>query len=305
MRCGGVCGRRQPTPPAFSQQYRHGRYAPFPDLPRLRRHHAGGPARGRRHDSLVARALRQSGVAQSRMGLGGGRGGGAGTRPCGRPDRRRPARDRLDLRRHRIEQPRDQGRGPLLQGQGQAPDHGEDRAQGGARHHARARAPGLRGDLHGRAGKRPARPREVQGRDPPRHHPRERDVREQRDRRDPGHRGARQAVPRAWRDLPRRRGAGHRQDRDRCHEAAGRPDEPGLAQDLRPQGHRRAVRAAQAARAARSADARRRPRARHAFGHAAHAPDRRHGRGLPPRQARDEGRHRQGCRSCRSSCSTA
>ena len=31
--------------------------------------------------------------------------------------------------------------------------------------------------------------------------------------------------------------------------AAGRPDEPGLAQDLRPQGHRRAVRAAQAARA--------------------------------------------------------
>ena len=46
--------------------------------------------------------------------------------------------------------------------------------------------------------------------------------------------------------------------------AAGRPDEPGLAQDLRPQGHRRAVRAAQAARAHRGADARRRPRARHA-----------------------------------------
>ena len=73
--------------------------------------------------------------------------------------------------------------------------------------------------------------------------------------------------------------------------AAGRPDEPGLAQDLRPQGHRRAVRAAQAARAHRGADARRRPRARHALGHAAHAPDRRHGRGLCHRQGRD------GCRA--------
>ena len=64
--------------------------------------------------------------------------------------------------------------------------------------------------------------------------------------------------------------------------AAGRSDEPGLAQDLWPQGHRRAVCAAQAARAHRSADARRRPRARHALGHLAHAPDRRHGRGLSP-----------------------
>ena len=55
------------------------------------------------------------------------------------------------------------------------------------------------------------------------------------------------------------------------------------AQDLRPEGHRRAVRAAQAARAPRGADARRRPRARHALGHAADAPDRRHGRGVPHR----------------------
>ena len=55
---------------------------------------------------------------------------------------------------------------------------------------------------------------------------------------------------------------------DRPGHAAGRPDEPGLAQDLRPQGHRRAVRAPQAARAPRGADARRRPRARHALGHA-------------------------------------
>ena len=56
-----------------------------------------------------------------------------------------------------------------------------------------------------------------------------------------------------------------------------------LAQNLRPQGHRRAVRAPQAARAYRGADAWRRPRARHALGHLAHAPDRRHGRSLPHR----------------------
>ena len=55
------------------------------------------------------------------------------------------------------------------------------------------------------------------------------------------------------------------------------------AQDLRPQGHRRAVRAPQAARAHRGADARRRARARLAFRHPAHPPDRRHGRGLPHR----------------------
>ena len=68
---------------------------------------------------------------------------------------------------------------------------------------------------------------------------------------------------------------------------AGRPDEPDLAQDLRPQGHRRAVCAPQAAHAPRGADARRWPRARHAFGHVAHAPDRGHGRGLPHCQGRD------------------
>ena len=126
----------------------------------------------------------------------------------------------------------------------------------------------------------------VQGRAAARHDPRLGDVRQQRDRRDPGHRGHR-------RDLPRRAASIFHVDaaqatgkvRDRPGHAAGRPDEPGVAQDLRPEGHRRAVRAAQAARAPRGADARRRPRARHAFGHAADAPDRRHGRGLPHRAA--------------------
>ena len=90
-------------------------------------------------------------------------------------------------------------------------------------------------------------------------------------------------VPEARRAVPRRCGAGDRQDADRPEDAEGRPDVVFGAQDLRPQGHRRAVRAAQAARAPRSADARRRPRARHALRHAGDAPDRRHGRGVPHR----------------------
>ena len=85
------------------------------------------------------------------------------------------------------------------------------------------------------------------------------DVRQQRDRRDPGRGRHRRDVPRARHHLPRRRGAGDRQGGVRPHVAADRPDEPGVAQDLRSEGHRRAVRAAQAARAHRGADARRRP----------------------------------------------
>ena len=83
--------------------------------------------------------------------------------------------------------------------------------------------------------------------------------------------------------LPRRRGAGDGQGADRPRDAQGRPDVVLGAQDVRAEGHRRAVRAPQAARAHRGADARRRPRARHALGHAADAPDRRHGRGVPAR----------------------
>ena len=53
----------------------------------------------------------------------------------------------------------------------------------------------------------------LQGGDAPRHHPGLGDVRQQRDRRDPGHPGHRRDVPRARHHLPRRRGAGHRQGR--------------------------------------------------------------------------------------------
>ena len=61
----------------------------------------------------------------------------------------------------------------------------------------------------------------------------------------------------------------------------GRSDVVLGAQDLRPERGRCAVRAPQAARADRGANAWRRPRARDALGHAANAPDRRHGRGVP------------------------
>ena len=54
---------------------------------------------------------------------------------------------------------------------------------------------------------------ELQGGDAPRHHPGLGDVRQQRDRRDPGHRRDRRDVPRARHHLPRRCGAGHRQGR--------------------------------------------------------------------------------------------
>ena len=131
----------------------------LPDLHGLRRDDAGRSARRRRDDPVVARALRQPGVAQPRLGLGSRGGGREGARAGRGADRRRPARDRLDLGRDRVRQPGAEGRGAVLQDARQAPDHRQDRAQGGARHDARARAPGLRGDLPRRPGRRPARPR--------------------------------------------------------------------------------------------------------------------------------------------------
>ena len=92
--------------------------------------------------------------------------------------------DRLDERRHRVEQPRHQGRGPVLPREGQAPRHLQDRAQGGARLDARARAGGVRGHRPRRrartGGSIPARLRggAAQG-----HDPRLGDARQQRDRR--------------------------------------------------------------------------------------------------------------------------
>ena len=264
---------------------------PFPDLPGLRRHHAGGPARRRRHDPRLREHFGNPASRSHAWGWEAEEAVEKRARPGGGAHRRRPARDRLDQRRHREQQPGAQGRGALLRQGGQAPGHGEDRAQGRAGHHARTGAPGLRGDLPRRAGdglldldrfKAALRPDTILVsvmlvnneigviQDIP-----------------PSARSAASAAssststrrrpPARWRST---------------WSAAGRPDEPGAHKTYGPKGHRRAVRASQAARAARGADARRRPRARHALGHAAHAPDRRHGRGLPHRQGRDGHRAR-------------
>ena len=150
-----------------------------------------------RDDPVPDRAVRQSGVALARVRLDdreGGRGGARGSRQAGQL---RPARTRLDLGRDGSDQPRAQGRRALLQGQGQAPDHGQDRAQGDARHHARTRARGFRGHVSRRASRRPARSRRVQGGAAAGHDPGLGDVRQQRDRRHPGHRGDRRDLPRA------------------------------------------------------------------------------------------------------------
>ena len=103
------------------------------------------PRVAREDDPVPHRALRQRGEPLARVRLEGGGGGRGGARARRGADQRRPEGDRLDLGRDRRQQPRDQGRGELLQDQGQAHHHAEDRAQGGARHLPRARAPGLRG----------------------------------------------------------------------------------------------------------------------------------------------------------------
>ena len=196
----------------------------------------------------------------------------------------RSARDRLDLRRHRVEQPGDQGRGAVstrtrastsitvkTEHKAVLDTMRELERDGFEVTYLDVEADGLL-DLA-----------QVRGGAAPGHDPRLGDVREQRDRRHPGHRrpSARSAARAASSSTSMRRRPPARCAIDLA-DAEGRPDVVLGAQDLRAEGHRRAVRAAQAARAHRSADARRRPRARHALGHAADAPDRRHGRGLPP-----------------------
>jgi cysteine desulfurase len=64
------------------------------------------------------RALRQPGFAQPRLGLGGRKGRRKRPRAGGRPDRCRPARNRLDQRRHRIQQPGLKGAAHFYKGKG-------------------------------------------------------------------------------------------------------------------------------------------------------------------------------------------
>ena len=227
----------------------------------------------------------------------------AGARARRRAGELRRQGHHLDFGRHRIDQPGAERCGRVLQDQGQAPDHRQDRAQGDARHVPRARAARVRGDLPRGGAGRAARPGQARSRVPARHDPGFGDVREQRDRRDPGHRRDRRDVPQARRAVSCRRRAGHRQVPDRPAGTEGRPDVVLGAQDLRAERRRRAVRAPEAACSSRSADPRRRPRARFPLGHARHPPDRRHGRSVPARQGGDGGRATSASARCATGCS--
>ncbi len=120
-------------------------------------------------------------------------------RAGGRTGQRRPQGDRLDFRGHRVRQPGHQGRGPLLPEARPAPDHRQDRAQGGPGYLPPVGARGLRGHLSGPGTQRPDRPDQA-GRGPARrHHPGLGHARQQRDRGHPGHRRHRRADPGARR----------------------------------------------------------------------------------------------------------
>ena len=102
----------------------------------------------------LTESIRQPGVALARVRLGSGEGSRGGARARRGARQLRPEGARLDVRRDRVDQSRAEGRRALLPGQGQAPRHRHDRAQGDARHDARAGARGLRGHLPRRAAER-------------------------------------------------------------------------------------------------------------------------------------------------------
>jgi DNA-binding IscR family transcriptional regulator len=88
------------------------------DLHGLPRHDAGGSAGARGDAAVLHRAVRQRREPQPRLRLGGRGGGGGRAQAGGRPDRREPEGDRLHERRHRVEQPGDQGRREMYREKG-------------------------------------------------------------------------------------------------------------------------------------------------------------------------------------------
>ena len=92
--------------------------------------------------------------------------------------RRGPEGNRLDFRRDRIEQPRHYRCRALSSRQGPAPDHDDDRAQGGARHDAAPGARGIRGHVPAATAERPARSGAFCRGDPPGHRARLRNARQ-------------------------------------------------------------------------------------------------------------------------------
>ena len=105
----------------------------------LRRHHAGGSARGGCHARVpdAKRRIRQPGLAAC-LRPARARAGRAGARAGRRPDWRPRGADGLDLGGHRIQQPghprhRTRGAGAIRGPAPAAHRHRPDRAQGGAR----------------------------------------------------------------------------------------------------------------------------------------------------------------------------
>ena len=221
-------------------------------------------------------------------------------------DRRDGQGDRLHERRHRVGQPRDQGRGPDVPREGQPPHHGGHRAQGGARHLQAPREGRLRGHLPAGEAGRPGRPGSAARGD---HRPDDPDQRhggQQRDRRAAADRRDRPHRARARRAVPHRRGAGGRQGAVRRQRDERRHGVALGAQDVRPEGRRRALRAApEPARAADADHRRRRPRARHALGHAERARASSASARRPRSAARSCRRSRRGSRRCATAWPTA
>ena len=167
-------------------------------------------------------------------------------------------------------QPRDQGRGGDVPREGQPHHHLRDRAQGGARHVQAAREGRLRVtylpvQTDGLVDLDDAARRDHRQDDPDLDHARQQRDRhrpaDRRDRRDRARRRASCSTPTPCRRSARSRSTSTTMKVDLAVDHR--------AQDVRAQGRRRALRpAAEPARAAGAADRRRRPRARHALGHA-------------------------------------
>ena len=121
------------------------------------------------------------------------------------PDQRRPARDRLDQRCHRVDQPGLKGAAHFYSSRGKHLITLKTEHKATLDTMRELERQGFEVTYLDVQGKRPGRPGPLQGRAAQGHHPGVGAVRQQRDRRHPGRRRHRRDVPRARHHLPRRR----------------------------------------------------------------------------------------------------